>query len=292
MFKEYWQELENKSKPPVRINKLIELDYKLLKKNIDNNNFEFIKKIIKSLYSGDVYIVKKTFSKKFLHDIKKNCHKHFENKPSEFYKMLEGSPDFKRIIDIETGKKYSFRVCKNAYYFYNWNNDPIKIFPEIYRRWRVVKKLMGLNENEYEKNTPKDGVVDRIQIVKYPSKYGFLEPHSDPYKFQRLFISGYMSKKGKDFLGGGFYVLSKKNKILDVEKKIDIGDMGLGYATIIHGVAPVNRKIEPDLNDPKDGRWFLSMYSNQSDEVKIRHTGYSVTKKLNLKNHLLFPPNN
>ena len=142
------------------------------------------------------------------------------------------------------------------------------------------------------KNTPKDGVVDRIQIVKYPSKYGFLEPHSDPYKFQRLFISGYMSKKGKDFLGGGFYVLSKKNKILDVEKKINIGDMGLGYATIIHGVAPVNRKIEPDLNDPKDGRWFLSMYSNQSDEVKIRHTGYSVTKKLNLKNHLLFPPNN
>ena len=53
-------------------------------------------------------------------------------------------------------------------------------------------------------------VVDRIQIVKYPSKYGFLEPHLDPYKFQRLFISGYMSKKGKDFLGGGFYVLSKK----------------------------------------------------------------------------------
>ena len=35
MFKKYWQELENKSKPPVRINKLIELDYKLLK-NIDN----------------------------------------------------------------------------------------------------------------------------------------------------------------------------------------------------------------------------------------------------------------
>ena len=44
MFKKYWQELENKLKPPVRINKLIELDYKLLKKNIDNNNFEFIKK--------------------------------------------------------------------------------------------------------------------------------------------------------------------------------------------------------------------------------------------------------
>ena len=67
----------------------------------------------------------------------------------------------------------------------------------------------------------------------------------------------------------------QKNKILDVEK-INIGDMGLGYATIIHGFSG-KQKIEPDLNDPKDGRWFL-MYSNQSDEAKIRHTGYSVTK--------------
>ena len=36
---------------------------------------------------------------------------------------------------------------------------------------------MGLNPKEYEKNTPKDGVVDRVQVVQYPSKIGYLEPH-------------------------------------------------------------------------------------------------------------------
>ena len=44
--------------------------------------------------------------------------------------------------------------------------------------------------------------------------------------------------------------------------------MGLGYATVQHGVAPVNINKNPDWDDINDGRWFLSMYSNQSDEVK------------------------
>ena len=58
------------------------------------------------------------------------------------------------------------------------------------RDWEVLSRhtkgrrtrfLMGLRPDEYEKNTPKDGVVDRIQIVQYPPRVGFLEPHSDPY---------------------------------------------------------------------------------------------------------------
>ena len=142
---------------------------------------------------------------------------------------------------------------------------------------------MGLNPKKYEKNTPKDGVVDRVQIVQYPSQIGFLEPHSDPYKYQRLFFSGYMSKKGEDFNGLGFYLVGEGNKVMSVEDSIDIGDIGIGYASVYHGVAPVNIDKKPKWEDMNDGRWFLSMYSNQSDEVKSRHTGYAVTEKLALE---------
>ena len=113
--------------------------------------------------------------------------------------MKEGCPDFHRKIDIETGKKYSFSRCSHSYYFYRWNNDPINLFDEIDKRWRLIKKLMGLNFDEFENNTPKHGVVDRVQLVRYPSSIGYLEPHSDPYKHQKLFISGYMSKQKKRF---------------------------------------------------------------------------------------------
>ena len=69
--------------------------------------------------------------------------------------MLEGCPNFHRIIDMDTGKKYSFKVCKHSYYFYKWNGDPIKIFNETYKRWRRIKVLMGLDQLAYENNTPK-----------------------------------------------------------------------------------------------------------------------------------------
>lgn len=289
MFKKYWNILEKKASPPNRLNRLIKVDFKKFRKKIELGEEPFVKKLTNSLYKGDVYLLKNAFEKKFLNEIKIKCHIYFKNKPSKFYKMLEGCPDFHRFIDIEKGKKYSFKGCKHAYYFYKWNKDPLNIFPEIYDKWRILKILMGLKMDEYENNTPKDGVVDRVQVVRYPSKFGFLEPHSDPYKFQRLFCSGYMSKKGKDYKGGGFYSLNKKNKIVDVEKNINIGDIGIGYATVIHGVAPVNRHKNPDLKDIQDGRWFLSMYTNQSDEVKTRHTGYSVAKKLNINNPELFP---
>ena len=37
-----------------------------------------------------------------------------------------------------------------------------------------------------------------------------------------------------------------------------------------------------------DGRWLLSLYINESDEVKSRHVGYAVTEKLSLKGVTLF----
>ena len=70
-------------------------------------------------------------------------------------------------------KKYSFKVCKHAFYFFPWNKDELKIFEKINEKWRLIKKLMGLNFKEFEKNTPKDGIVDRIQVVQYPSKMVF-----------------------------------------------------------------------------------------------------------------------
>ena len=290
MFSAHWKNLENSKNPPTRVNKVIIEDFDKFKYKIIHEKEGFVKKITNSLYNGDVYLLKNSFSNNFLDDLKTKCYEYFSDIPSNFYKMKQGCPDFHRIIDLDVGKKYSFKVCKHSFFFYHWNNDPLKIFPEIYDRWRVIKKLMGLDMYEYEKNLPKDGIVDRVQVVRYPSKFGYLEPHSDPYKYQRLFLSGYMSKKGKDFIGGGFYLIGKDKKVIDIEKYIDVGDIGIGYATIIHGVAPVNRDKNPNWNDINDGRWFLSMYSNQSDEVKDRHTGYSVSEKLQLDDPQLYPP--
>lgn len=291
-FLKSWNKVENVISYPNRVRNIITYDYDYLAKNVKIEDSNFTDKIVTSLMMGDFFILKNAYSKKFMNELKINTFNHFKNKPSEFYKMLEGTPDFHRRIDLDTGKKYSFRSCKHSFYFYPWNDDPLNLFSPIYDRWRIIKKLMGLNATSYEKNTPKDGVIDRIQVVKYPSKIGFLEPHTDPYKYQKLIISSYMSKKNIDFDGVGFYLLDQNDDIMSIEDSIDIGDMGIGMATLYHGVAPVNLTKDADWDDVNDGRWFLSLYSNVSDEITKRHTSGSVTNKLNIKNNVkseIFP---
>ena len=88
-----------------------------------------------------------------------------------------------------------------------------------------------------------------------------------------------MSKQGEDFDGLGFYLIDRENKIVEVEHKIDVGDVGIGYSTIYHGVAPINIDKTPDWNNGEEGRWFLSMFSNASGEVKSRVTSASTKEK-------------
>ena len=290
IFKNLWENLEKVNNLPTRARKIISLDYSIFAEKIDNNDESFAKQLANSLILGDIYILKEAFDKEFFNSLKNKCYDYFRNEPPSFHKMLEGCPDFHRIIDLDVGNKYSFKLCKHSFYFYNWNKDPLNLFDTTYERWRKIKKLMGYDPNIFENNTPKDGAIDRIQVVQYPSKYGYLEPHSDPYKYQKFFISGYMSKKGKDYLDGGFYALDKENKVIDVEKYIDVGDVGIGFATIVHGVAPVNRNKDPKWEDMNDGRWFYSLYTNESDEIKNRHTGYGVTEKIKINDKSLFPP--
>jgi len=279
-YRPIWEKLESSQPRPERVRNIIKMDYEEFKEKVHRQEESFVESIVESLYGGDFYILKKAFPRDFMVSLRKDVHEYCKNRPSEFYKMLEGSPDFHRIIDLEEGRKYSFRVCKHSCYFYRWNDDPLDLFATIYERWQSIKLLMGLRFDEYESNTPKDGVVDRVQVVRYPPRIGYLEPHSDPYLHQRLFFSGYMSKRGKDYQDGGFYLVAPGDNVVEIEDQIEIGDAGIGYATVFHGVAPVDRDKEPNW-DLDNGRWFLSMYSNASDEVSNRHTGHPA--KLSLK---------
>ena len=278
-IKDYWLQLEKKHPLPKRCRNVVELDFNKLQREIEQNNETFLKKMMNSIIKGDFYILKNSFTEKFINDLKVNTFNYFKSKNDEFHKMIEGTPDFHRKINFDIGKKYSIHSCKHSFYYFPWNKDPNNIFPEINSKWRVIKKIMGLKFDEYENNTPKDGVVDRIQVVQYPSKIGYLEPHTDPYQNQRFFISGYMSKQGKDFDGLGFYLIDDSNNVVEVEHRIDVGDLGIGYATVYHGVAPVNKHKDPDWSNINDGSWFLGLYSNSSDLQKNRVTSSQIKEK-------------
>ena len=192
--------------------------------------------------------------------------------------MKENCPNFWRKVSENEAKKYSFMAIKDAYYFFRWNKENFQLWKNFNKIWSYLKYLGGLNFDTYEKNTPKNRIVDRIQIARYPENTGFCELHSHPPKNQRLIISVYMSEIKKDYLLGGTHFFKKKKKI-KVEHKITKGDVGIFYSTLYHGVDPVKlSKYQKSKLNP--GRWWCGLYSPESNHFKKRHTS-SPARKIN-----------
>lgn len=272
----FWKNIEEKHLPN-RLNKIIKIDYEDFKK-------EFIEKdrncemLVKSLLDGDLYLLKNVYSKKYINDLKKYVADRFLKDKSEFHKVLNGVPNFTRNITSDLGKNYSFNQRRQLRYFFPFNerNEQFKVYEAIYPVWRNLKYLMGYKKNVWENNQPSDGIVDRLLVSKYPPGEGEMELHQDPYLFQKFFISIYMSKKGEDYLEGGVYAINKSGDKVDIELDVDIGDLSFGMATIMHGVARCQISKNQDPKNILSGRWFLGLYTMQTDYYKDRHTGKPV----------------
>ena len=251
---------------------VVDMEYAELEAKVYAQDPRFVNELVESLYAGDMYILRQGFTKEFMTDLKDKVYRIWSQTPSSFHKMIEGCPDFHRMVDEETAKNYVFKNIRHSYYWFSWNGDPMGVIPEIMKRWRVFKLLGGFRLNEYEGNTPKDGIVDRFQVARYLPGIGISETHIDPHENQRTIISIYMSKRGVDYEEGGFHAIAHGDKLADLEADIDVGDIGIGYATIQHGVSLVDSQGTPDWK-ARDGRWWMGLYSNSSDMVTNRAVG-------------------
>lgn len=256
-----WQEIKS---PPEKFTCIKRIKYKDLLDIFDKNDLSSFKSIVNEVASGAYLIIEKSFSKGEVEFIKNVGLKLMRETKSSFYKMDRIIPNFWRDITSEHSKKYGVPVVKKSMYFFHWNKEK-DLFDLVNKRWDIMKILSG-GESSFGKYTfPKDGYVDRIQIVQYPSGTGFLSAHQDPDHNSRCFISGYMSKIGVDFKSGGFWAMNENNEKVNLENEIEVGDMGLGSARFIHGVDQID-------NFKDSERWWLGLYTNDSDCVKERIT--------------------
>ena len=274
VYKQLWDKHEDLDNPPIFYRNIIEIDFTEFKEKVYSNDKNFANKLVTNLLKGDVFLLKKTFPKDYLIELKEKTAQNWKNKKSEFFKIHEGCPNFYRNITENLSNKYAFKQIKQTQYFFPWNEDINDLYFETYKRWRVLKYLSGYYQDVWELNTPKDGIVDRIQIVKYPPNSGKLELHQDPYLYQKFFISVYITKKGMDYEDGGMYFINQKKEKLLFEDKVEIGDMSFGFGTIYHGV-DVSKNVTNNQIDDASGRWFMGLYSTVSDYEINRHTGNS-----------------
>jgi hypothetical protein len=234
------------------------------------------------MYAGDAYILRGAAKQSLKKTMLKLAKYYDQRSGSSFQKMLDGTPNFHRIIDADITKKYSLYAIKHTYYLYNWNirSELEKEFKdEVYRHWRYIKYLAGNEMNQYEHNIPSDNQIDRLQIVNYPHGGGQLRDHEDPRKNQRIVSGLIMSKIGEDFENGGFYFRDSNNEKLNLEYQLEIGDSVMFYGSITHGVEPVDPDKKIDWGS-YEGRWFIGMFVNDSDHVSNRITAKDLTNSV------------
>ena len=99
----YWKYLEAQNSPPKYIKKVSVIEFDKLKDSINKNEI-YIKSLVKKMYCGEAFIIRKAAKqnlKKIILDLAKQYDKKL--KPS-FHKMLDGCPNFHRIIDKKITK--------------------------------------------------------------------------------------------------------------------------------------------------------------------------------------------
>ena len=282
----YWNYLESKYPAPKCVGRVKTLKFDDLKKAVDSKNESCLKKIIKSMYvKREAYILRNSATKGLKEIVLDLANHYKKTRKTSFHKMLDGTPNFHRVIDKDITKKYSLFAIKHSFYFYNWNIKSKlekKLKDGAYRHWRYIKSLAGNSKNQFEKNIPSDKQIDRLQIVRYPAGGGELRDHVDPRKNQRVVSGIIMSKIGEDFLKGGFYFKSSKTKKINIEKRLELGDAVIFYGSIAHGVEKVDPQEKLSWKSNK-GRWFIGMFVNDSDHVYKRQTAKDLTGSVESK---------
>lgn len=245
------------------------IDYGEVLGSLARQDLGQIEELIDLLVSGKWVLLRQALSNSEVQRIKEIALNLQTSTESGFHKMVEGTPNFWRNIDSETGHKYAVHQVKVSHYFFPWDPRSKELYSIVYPRWRVLKLLCGLNPTEYEGFTPKDGKCDRIQVVDYPHGTGYLAAHKDPSHNQRLAMCGTLSQKGVDYKEGGLWAQGKDGSKLCVEDLQQTGDLGIGCAELTHGVDEVAGFSEEAA---QGSRWFLGLYTNDSDENVQRRT--------------------
>lgn len=248
-------------------------------KHISLSNFKKIseKQLMKEILKGNIIIVKNAVSKK---NLLKICNiidkKKLNNSRSK--KMVQGVKNifyevYSDINEKKNVKKYN--VSNRSWYFFPWNRDRTKLSRLIQPLFDKVLRINGYEPKKILKQTPRDGIIQRFHLMNYPIGKGYISSHIDPSHIIKVNSGIYISEFNREYDEGGFYVLNKNKKKINIDKVIKSSDLVLFYASMPHGV-DIIKKTNKKKNHIENGRWFLNMTLVSSHLVKNRVTSRGI----------------
>jgi len=212
-------------------------------------------------------VIKKAVNKKKIRNIVYKIvktRKNYVKKPL----IVEGVKNISWLSNFKIKEKNQYSTVDKSWYFFPWNKDNTGIISITHALFKKVIELNGYNPNKIEKNTPKDKIIKRIQLIFYPYGSGLISLHKDPINIIKMNAGIYVTEHKKDYDEGGFYIMKNKRKLF-LDPFVKSGDLVLFRPNMVHAVDPVFRN-KSNKKSMFKGRCFLNMAMVQSHEVKKR----------------------
>lgn len=278
-FKEEWISLDDVYTFPHYLRNIINIEANEFVDIIHNCSKNEAINIVRSIYSGDAYVLKNALTEEHVETLKHDIYEWSLGIKQEFHQMLDGCPDYHYITDKPCGPEGGYISIEHSYIFYRHNiiSKSLNVYSYFDKYWEAIKVLSGNDKDAFVKNIPSDGAIDRISILQYPYNIGQITKHYDSPRNQKLLLGCLLSQIGIDYDYGenGFYVLDHRGRKIYMEHLAKKGDFICVAPSLYHGVPTVTKRNVNDVNwNSMNGRWYAACYTAQSHEVPDRD--YSV----------------
>jgi len=247
-----------------------EFEYNSFIQNISDENFiyESISKII----AGDIFVLKSAASKNLCKKIINYLDAFAKPENLISHKVLDGIKNGYYVSRNIGGTSY--QTNDRSFYFFSWNKDETNFYQDVMKLYKPLKVLNGLQENEITNNIPSDEVVERMNVIHYPDGGGQILKHVDPINFVNANFGLYCTQYEVDYQKGGFFVENSKGQKIEIDKRIETGDLVIFFPGLKHGVDPVF--ISKKDQSTTSGKWFCNINLTESHHSKNRTTSKGI----------------
>ena len=270
-YKHKWDSLLKEGKVPNYLRSIVRVPYSEFREKILSGSSEFLKQYTESIFGGDLWIVTGVLSTTQVDKMKRGVLAFQSKQPAGPIKVLEDCGNYHALVDGSSAPKGGYVAVDHSSYFFRWNGDEYGLFDMVDDAWSKVKVASGRGPDEYKSNTPKDVMVDRIQVIQYPAGAGKITSHADPHITMKVNLGIYLSTYGKDYQKGGFFIADRPGHPVFIDERVGLGDMVLWFPHLTHGVDTVDAGTKVDWNAP-GGRWYLHLNTIESNIIDERHT--------------------
>lgn len=222
---------------------------------------DIIKRVRGGVLNGEVYIFDSGIDRTLLERIRKYLTSVGRNSLPAYQAIEEGCPNFHRINNWDA-RSY-VKGCFHQFSFFPWNDDFFSFF-DIFKKVYFLKNLIsGLPEDSFLSMKPENGCAARLSFQYYPSGGGAMNKHMDPVDRHQLTVpTMLLCRKGEDFSEGGAFFVDNDGDSVFIDEFSDWGEVTFFNAQMVHGVAPVDPRIESPWED-FNGRWIALFAVNK-----------------------------